>query len=146
MPCSAKALYLQKGIYVVILYTHCYTSMKTLFLLFALMAVLQVHSYAQSDSKSDNAQTQDTLTWYVYIPGKSESTRREAEKKVAAEWGIRMSYFFGDCTGTYNDKIEEFNKQNETLFAYLSDKHGQDWKRQFDKQVDEKIKKNNGNH
>lgn len=84
---------------------------------------------------------QDTLVWKIYIPGKSDMSNRKYQEEIAANWGIKLEFFFGDCTGTYDEKIQEFEKENQAVFAYLENKYGNNWREKFDQEVE--LLKNN---
>lgn len=84
----------------------------------------------------------DSLVWSIYIPGKSDMSDRPYAEQVAQLWGIKLFYFFGDCTGTYDEKRTEFEQSNQAVFRFLTETYGEDWRIKFDQQVAALRKKN----
>ncbi len=94
-----------------------------------------------SFSQTDKTSSQDSLTWYVYVGGKTDHQWLTANLNVAKNMGIKTEYFFGDCVGTYNFKQVEFEEKNQCVFSYLIENFGKDWKIEYDKQVQLELKK-----
>lgn len=103
------------------------------FILLSIFTTLSATLMAQ-DNQPDPASS-DSLVWSIYIGGKSNMSNRPFEEAVAQKWGIKIVYFFGDCTGTYDYKNEEFKESNKAVFQYLTENFGEDWYTKFNQEV-----------
>ncbi len=91
-------------------------------------------SHAQTEST-------DSLTYYVYAPGKMMPHFLDAEKKTANNWGARIEVFFGDCTSKFDYKHKEFEQKNLEVFTSWKKIHGTAWREKFEKLRDEEMKR-----
>ncbi|MES2800319.1 MAG: hypothetical protein V4638_09920 [Bacteroidota bacterium] len=91
--------------------------------------------------KNSTAGQTNKPIWHIYIGGKPHMPMLECQKTVAAQWGVEIIYFFGDCVGTFDAKAEEFETKNKKTFAILAKAHGDNWREKFDAEVAENFKK-----
>ncbi len=104
------------------------------------LMLISTFTFAQTNQNS----VQDTLVFYQYIGGKPYMERVLKEKEIAEKWGFKIEYFFGDCGGTFDYKIEEFKILNEKNSALFIQKFGENWHDKFLVEVENsmKIKRN----
>lgn len=99
--------------------------------------LLSFSSAAFAQTEPDN---KDSLILHKYIGGKPSMKYLEAEKQTAAKWGFTIDYFFGDCGGTFDYKLEEFKILNEKSAAGFTARFGENWVERFYTDVDSLLK------
>jgi hypothetical protein len=92
-----------------------------------------------SQNKTDKTVLKDSLTWHIYIGGKPDMRRVKAKEKIARNWGVKINIFYGDCGGTYDYKYIEFEEKNKSVYEYLTNKYGINWREKFNKEVETEI-------
>jgi len=112
--------------------------MKTKNIYFAFFLLIFMNT---SFSQNNNEPVKDSLTWYIYIGGKTSSQYIEAKTIAAKQCGLKTNYFYGDCVGTFDYKKAEFDRKNELVYAYLVKNYGVDWATDFQEQLQIALEK-----
>ncbi len=110
--------------------------------LVALIGILLLHSCntkSQKDTKEEavmsTQQPTDSLVLKKYAGGDPFMDRINTEISLAKQWGFIIQYTFGDCEGTYDHLIKEFETLNKTTKITLENKFGENWEIIFQNQV-----------
>ncbi len=92
-------------------------------------------------SQNTNEVADDSLTWYIYIGGKTSGDYIKAKTAAAKEWGLKTDYFYGDCVGTFDFMHAKFEEKNKPVYVYLLNNFGEDWAIDFEELLQKEIEK-----
>ncbi len=90
---------------------------------------------------SANLETRSGLAWVDAVVGRPFMPLFEARKAVAATWKIAYVAQFMGCSPStkHRQTLQKAQKSNQQYFQSISKRYGSDWRRLFDRAVEQKM-------